>query len=45
MDVNSKPDLLLVLMIVLGLGIWMTSYGAVFFKEWNMQTMTRLVSR
>lgn len=42
---HSKPDLLLVLMMILGLGVWMTSYGAPIFKGWDVYASTHLVAR
>lgn len=43
---HSKPDLLLILVTVLGIGVLVTSYGGHFFGQWlQAPKMMQIVSR
>jgi hypothetical protein len=42
---HSKPDLLLVLVMILGVGVLLTSYGSQFFKGWDVHAMARVASK
>lgn len=41
---HSKPDLLIVLVMILGIGVLVTSYGSYFFQKGIQHTMTCMVS-
>ncbi len=41
---HSKPDLLLVLVMILGVGVLVTSFGSQFLKSWDVHAMPHVVS-